>query len=125
MYWDIDVTDEDEDEMINKIAEKVHDYGLDTSAIILFESIKPLSFVGGQMGRFFISPVLPILGNNLGISGEKFFRTFEKRDNLEKLVKALEDLNLSEKNADPLLQENNEDSQKSKKKSWLSSLFNR
>lgn len=92
MYWDIEVTPEDEEEMIRKIAQKIHAYGLDVAAILAIESIKPLSYIGTQMGRFFVSPFLPILGDDLGITGEKFLTIFENRDNVEKLIVAVEEL---------------------------------
>ncbi len=60
LYWDIEVTPEEEDEMISKIAEKIHQSGLDVAAILMIETIKPLSFIGAQMGRFFLSPFLPL-----------------------------------------------------------------
>ena len=44
------------------------------------------------MGRFFISPFLPVFGENIGIGGEKLLQIFEKQENLEKLVKAVEEL---------------------------------
>ena len=96
MYYDIEVTPEDEDEMISKIAEKIHQYGLDVAAILMIESVKPLSFIGAQMGRFFVSPFLPALGENVGMSGEKLFQIFEKHENVEKLIKAVEELTREE-----------------------------
>jgi len=96
LYWDIDVTSEDENEMIRKIAHKIHEYGLDVAAIIMIESVTPLSYIGSQMGRFFVSPFFPAFGENLGISGEKFFQIFEKRENVEKLIKAVEELTRQE-----------------------------
>ena len=96
LYWDIELTSEDEDEMIGKIAQKIHEYGLDVAAILMIESVKPLSYIGAQMGRFFISPFLPIFGENLGINGEKFFQIFEKRENVEKLIKVVEKLTQEE-----------------------------
>jgi len=92
LYFDIEVTPEDEDEMIRKIAQNIHKYGLDMAAILMIESVKPLSYVGLQMGRFFISPFLPAFGENIGISGEKLFQIFEKHENAEKLIKAVEKL---------------------------------
>jgi hypothetical protein len=97
LYWDVKVTPEDEDEMIRKIAEKVHNSGLDVAAILLIESVKPLAYLGTQMGRFFVSPFLPVFGEDIGISGEKLFQTFEKRENVEKLIRAVEKLNQEEK----------------------------
>ena len=96
MYWDIEITSEDEEEMIGKIALKIHEYRLDVAAILMIESVKPLSYVGAQMGRIFISPFLPILGKNVGIIGEKFLQIFEKRDNVEKLIKAVAALSREE-----------------------------
>jgi len=96
LYWDIEVTPEDEDEMISKIAEKIHQHGLDVAAIIMIESVKPLSYIGTQMGRFFLSPFLPAFGENIGMRGEKFLQIFEKRDNVEKLIKAVEELKQEE-----------------------------
>ncbi len=93
MYMDIEVTPEEKDEMIGKIAQKIHAYDLDVAAIFMIDSLKPLSFIGTQMGRFFVSPFLPILGENIGISGEKFFKIFEKQENSDKLIKAIEKLN--------------------------------
>jgi len=96
MYWDIEVTAEDEDKMIKKIAATIHKYGLDVAAILMIESFKPLSFIGAQMGRFFVSPFLPALGEDVGISGEKFLQIFEKHENVEKLIKAVEELTREE-----------------------------
>ncbi len=96
MYWDIEVTSEDEDEMIEKIAQKIHDSGMNMAAILMIESFKPMSYIGAQMGRFFISPFLPVFGENIGIGGEKILQIFEKQENLEKLVKAVEALEQEE-----------------------------
>ena len=96
MYWDIEVTSEDENEMIGKIAQKIHEYELIVPAILVFASIKPLSFIGAQMGRFFISPFLPAFGENIGISGETLLQIFEKHENVKKLLKSVEALSREE-----------------------------
>ncbi len=41
------------------------------------------------MGRLFITPYLPFFGENIGLKGEKFLTIFEKRENVEKLIKLL------------------------------------
>lgn len=66
------------------------------AAIFMIESFKPLSSIGAQMGRLFVSPLLPALGKDIGISGEKFFQIFEKHENVEKLIKAVEELTQKE-----------------------------
>jgi hypothetical protein len=44
------------------------------------------------MGRFFITPFVPILSDKWGVISEKFFLVFEKRENVERLLKRLEEL---------------------------------
>lgn len=44
-----------------------------------------------------ISPFLPVFGENIGIGGEKFFQIFEKRENVEKLIKVVEEFTREEK----------------------------
>lgn len=90
MFRDEKITHEDEEEMIRKAAEKIHERGLDLAAILFIQSYKPLAYVGGQMGRFMIFPFLYFLGGDISRSGEKFFNIFEKRENLEKLIMLLE-----------------------------------
>lgn len=97
LYWDVEITPEDEDEMIMKIANKVHEYGMDVAAILMIESFKPLTFIGAQMGRFFVSPLISVFAEDWGIGGEKFFRIFEKHENVEKLIQAVEKLTEEEK----------------------------
>lgn len=97
MFWDLDITLEDEEEMITKIAERIHNHGMDGPAILFIESIKPLAYLGAQMGLYFVSPFLRLSGENFGIKGETFLRVFEKRENVEKLLKHLEKLANQEK----------------------------
>ena len=92
LYWDVEVTPEEQEEMIQKIAQTIHKYGMDVAAILMIESVRPLTFIGAQMGRLFLSPLLPAISEDVGISGEKFFQIMEKRENVEKLIQAIEKL---------------------------------
>ena len=92
MYWDMELTEEEEEEVIKSVAKKIHQYGMEVAAILMLESVKPLTFIGSQMGRFFLSPFLPAFGDNIGLAGEKLFYVFEKRENMEKLLTVLEEL---------------------------------
>ena len=89
----MDVSDEEEDEIIDRTALLIHRTGMDVAAILALESAKPLAYVGGQMGRMVLSPFLMVLGGALNELGEKLFTVFEKSENVEKLVQRLEDLN--------------------------------
>jgi hypothetical protein len=81
------LTSADEERIINRITDEVMKRELETVAIIFLESVKPISFVGSQMGMAFVAPFLIIFGD-LGIDYIKFF---EKRENVEKLLKRLEE----------------------------------
>ena len=116
LYWDIEITPEDEEKMIGKIARKIHDYNLNLVAILMIQGIKPLSFLGAQMGRFFFSPFLPFFGEDIGIGGEKFFQIFEDSENVEKLIKAVEKLTRKEEEQKKAKQA--ETGGASKKKGW-------
>ena len=93
---DFNITPEEETELIQKIAEHVHKHKLEDLAGILLETAKPLSFIGTQMGRFFLSPYLPVLGDNLEASSEKILHVFEKRKNFERLLQRIDQLQLEE-----------------------------
>jgi hypothetical protein len=100
MFWDVEVTPEEEDAIIRKTAEKIHQYGMDVIGIMLLETIKPMTFIGTTFGRFFLSPYLPALGKEIDIGGEKLFQIFEKRDNVEKLIVLLEEMAYEEREPD-------------------------
>jgi len=88
----VEISPELEAEYIEKAAQKIHEQEMETAAILLLESSKPLVWVGGEMGRFFITPFVPILSDKWGETSEKFFLVFEKRENIEKLLQRLEQL---------------------------------
>ncbi len=96
LRMDFNITPEEEEELIHKIAEHVHKHKLEDLAGILIETAKPLSFIGTQMGRFFLSPFLPVLGDNLEASSEKILHVFEKRANFERLLQRIEQLKQEE-----------------------------
>jgi len=96
MYWDLEVTPDDEEQLIQSVAKEIRRYGMDVAAILFLESSKPLTFVGAQMGRAFISPFLPAISQDLGVKSEKLFRIFENRANVEKLISVLEELEREE-----------------------------
>jgi hypothetical protein len=87
---DQELTEEEEDEIIRKTAEKIHQYGMETFAILTLESVKPLVYIGGEMSRLMISPFLPALGHNANELGENLINVFEERKNVEKLITILE-----------------------------------
>ena len=92
MFWDEEVTPEDEDEVIEWVAQQLYKYGMETAAIMFLESLKPISRYGSSMGQMFVSPLLPFLGDNITVKGDKAMRVFEDTRNVERLIQRLEDL---------------------------------
>lgn len=86
MFWD-EVTPEEEDDLIKKAAEAILKYEMDAAAILVLQSFKPLVSFGGQVGRFFLGPLLPFMGER----EDALIQTFEKRENVEKLIRILEE----------------------------------
>ena len=81
---------EEEERLIHKIANKISEYGMNVPAILVLQSAKPLAYIGGELGVFFISPFLPVIGNKYSQYFEKAIDIFEKEDNIEKLIVILE-----------------------------------
>ena len=92
MFWDEEVTPEDEDEVIEWVAQQLYKYGMETAAIMFLESLKPISRYGSSMGQMFVSPLLPFLGDSITVKGDKAIRVFEDTRNVERLIQRLEDL---------------------------------
>ena len=92
LFWDREAAPEAEDEMIKSIAQRIHKAGMDTMALIMIESMKPLALALTHMGRLIISPFLPVFGKDITSKGEQFFQTFEKSKNMEKLIGVIEEL---------------------------------
>ena len=97
MFREIEITPEEEEAYIRKVAETIHRTGMDVVGILFLETVKPLSFIGTQMGRFFLAPFLPALGEKIEMGGEKLLQVFEKHDNVEKLISMLEEMTEEDK----------------------------
>ncbi|MBS7637321.1 hypothetical protein KEJ49_00290 [Candidatus Bathyarchaeota archaeon] len=90
MFRGLELTPEEEEEIIKRVAEKISEYGMNAAAVLMLQTFKPMAYIGGQMGRFFISPLLYGLGERISLGSEKLFMVFENRDNIEKLIRMLE-----------------------------------
>jgi hypothetical protein len=79
-----------EDEaLIAKVAERVARMRLTVPAIFMLESSKPLAFLGGQL-LIFLEPFVQTLFNFAQY--QRFALLMEDRDNWERLLRKLEDL---------------------------------
>lgn len=81
------VKKDDYSDLIEKIAKKVVEWRLTAPAIVILESSKPISFVASQVLVFFD----PIVKSFFNISDyERFYMMIEDRENLERLILAIE-----------------------------------
>jgi hypothetical protein len=92
MFQDEEITAEDEDQVIEWMAKEFYKYGLEAAAILFLESGKPLAFIGSQIGSVFVMPFLPFFGDTAYTKGDRFFKVFQKHENVERLIKRLEEL---------------------------------
>ena len=81
--------------IIENVARKIIDTEMEIPALWLLEIIKPICFIGGELSYFYLAPFLPLLEDK----GYTFLDTFEKRRNIEILIKTVERLD-KEKNRD-------------------------
>ena len=85
--WSEDMPPEEADVILRKIAFEIKKRKLETPAILLFESHKPLSYIGGQATFFFAPFLVPILGYN---NVRDYGRMLNRRDSIDRLVDYLE-----------------------------------
>ena len=85
-----ELTPERAKQLIEKLAVWVVEHGLETPAVLFLESMKPVSFVGSQ---FFLMYGVPQLGLVLDEkTTSEFGLLFENRENVEALIKRIEEL---------------------------------
>ncbi|MCK5065141.1 MAG: hypothetical protein KAQ97_07660 [Candidatus Fermentibacteraceae bacterium] len=106
---------EDYSELMEKIANGIVQRQLTVPAIIFFESIKPLSFLGNQL-LIFANPVVSLVvqsGNYY-----KFIRMIENRENIEKLTLMIEEVNARDVQDRRELKETRRKEKRSRKTFW-------
>ena len=79
--------DNKQEELIDRIAERIHNLGLSGLASILLEGIRPLAFVGGQV-MWVAQPALGLLADRDRVA--QVARLLERPDALDELRARLE-----------------------------------
>jgi len=77
----------EEEQMVNAVAQWILRTKMETIAIIVLESLKPISSAGSQLVLFYIAPFLELFN----IRGYRYAALFEKSENVEKLIKKIEE----------------------------------
>ncbi len=78
----------DQEAILTQVAEEIVKRELTAPAILFLDSMKPLSFLGGQLMAFFSPFVHMVLDSK---SYDLFAETIENRENVEFLIKMIED----------------------------------
>jgi len=107
LMWD-EPTPEEKEDIIKRVADAIYKYDMDLVAILFLESIKPLASVGGQLARYMLAPFVPFVGER----SMPYLATFQEKENLEKLIKVLEERGKKDE------AEGREQSSKAQKKGW-------
>lgn len=76
-----------DNELLDRIAEKVVKYQLTTPAVYMLESVKPLNVVGAQ-ALVFLTPVLSAFFNREEIG--RISELLERRETLEEIIVRIE-----------------------------------
>jgi len=119
MFWDEELSPEEEDEIIEWTARELYKYGMETAAILFLESYKPMSRIGTSMGTVFFTPLMPLFGDNTAIRSQKVLKLFREDKNVEKLIVRLEEIASKGLNPDSDDGKNKaSDSDNEKKKGW-------
>jgi len=81
-----DPSEKETEEIIEKVANRIVQHGMGGSSDCIRESSKPLYHIRTQLGQKYLTPILPLLKRDLGLSADKILREFEKRNNIEKPI---------------------------------------
>jgi len=112
---------EREKEIIEKLARRIVDSGLGTMAVMTLQSIAPLSFAGTQVGLVVGSPVLmalDLLGVKVYEYAGLFAESTRSRENVERLIRRIEELMKVEEEA----QRKAREARKDERKGWFGRL---
>ena len=113
----------EERELIRRIAQKIIERGMTVPAILFLESVKPLSYIGSQVLVFmepFAHAVLKSVNDyNL------FRRMMEKRDNVERLLQKIEELDAIQEQKDREIRKKYKAEKKIRRKRFWRRLFGR
>lgn len=89
-YWD-DLPPEEEDELIEKMAQHIVNRRLGLMAQITLETLSPLTWLGAELGLTILGPYLEFFGV------DKVTALFRNRDNLRRLMDRIEELEKEQK----------------------------
>ena len=97
MFWDDEITPEEEEVLLHEIAKRIWEYGMESAAMLFLETSKPFAYIGAQMGQVVLLPFLNFLGDDPLFKGDKYIRVLQKHDNVDRLLNILEYISINGK----------------------------
>lgn len=88
---EFDLTEEEEQKLINNIAKLVVDKGLEAPAIMFLEVTRPLSFIASQLAIVALGPLEWLFE----LQGPKYTGLFMKKENVGRIIERIEELSKS------------------------------
>jgi hypothetical protein len=86
-----DLTEEQEQKLINNIAKLVVDKGLEAPAIMFLETTRPLSFVASQLAIVALWPIQWLFD----MAAPRYTSLFMKKENVGRIIERIEELSKS------------------------------
>jgi hypothetical protein len=85
---EFELTDEEEQKLINNIAKLVVDKGLEAPAIMFLEVTRPFSFIASQLAIVALGPLQWLFE----LEGPKYTGLFMKKENVNRIIERIEAL---------------------------------
>jgi hypothetical protein len=98
--WDAELSEAERDRLIESVVQKVHRYKMESAMIFFLEMHKPLAYVASQsilLGSGFLAPFFG--PENV----QKYAKLLESRDNVELLIRRIEERYALSEAGDPAL----------------------
>lgn len=89
-WWFEEPAPEEVDEMVDRIANILVVYGLDTIAELFIPAVAPFGNLASNLGIIFLAPIVPLIG-------ERWFMAMQKKENFTKLMDRIKELKREEK----------------------------
>ena len=88
---EFDLTEEEEEKLINNIARLVVDKGLEAPAVMFLEVTRPLAFIASQLAIMALGPLQWLFE----LEGPKYTGLFMKRESVGRIIDRIEALSKS------------------------------
>ncbi len=98
------LSDEERDELINKIAEKIIEFDIEIPASIFLSGLRPMSLIVNQMGLFLAGPFLELFGQE----SYDILSLLEDPENIKKLKEKVEVIKKERENTSSLTEKNDD-----------------